>query len=126
MTGEGKSVERSREAKLGEVGDACGERRRAKDEMGVNDAAGRTLRRSREPPRERRAGRGGTGGMESSLPTLEALEALRLPDEERREEELDSDWWSISIGCKTGSKRFKKISVKFQHICRQEIRVKRR
>jgi hypothetical protein len=88
MTGDGRSayVLRVRvEVKFGSVGDACGERRRAKDEMGVNVDAGLTLSLSSEPPRARLAGRGGTGGIESLL-----VIDLRLLDEERLEE-TDAD-----------------------------------
>ena len=82
MTGEGRSafVPRARDCLLkdGEVGDALGERRRAKDEIGVQEAS-LSFRRSMTSPRERRTGRGGTGGIESAL--------LLLPEERREPED---------------------------------------
>lgn len=80
ITGEGTSADVLRArgcAKVGEVGETCGERRRANDEIGVHEA-GATFRCASEPPRERRAGSGGTGGMAS-------LSLLWLLVEERRE-----------------------------------------
>lgn len=65
-------------ANSGLVGDAWGERRRAKEEIGVY-ATAVTLRRSGEAPWARRTGRGGMGGDVS---------AFVLSIEERREEDV--------------------------------------